>query len=179
MVTHTVMRSDSKILEEVEGLKSVAIVGCPYCASFSIAYEKDVPVQKLTIDEKTGRPTKLPVAMMNEANRLKAILESRGVGVCVELWPPLCCMTLDNELQAGGPQWADPELANRCVGAEAVIALCCSGGVIGLKMRLGDGSKVIPGMKTVGISLLYFSLDRDSNLVHIDMEKSTIIRMVP
>jgi len=44
---------------------------------------------------------------------------------------------------------------------------------------LGDGSKVIPGMRTVGISLLYFSLDRDSNLVHIDMEKSTIIRMVP
>ncbi len=170
------MRPDSSILGETEGFESVAIVGCTYCANYSIAYEKDEPVQKIIVDEETGSTSKPPLAMINEANRLKGILEGRGVSVGVEIWPPLCTMTRDSEVQMGGPQWTDPELVNRCSGAEAIIALCCVGGVVGLKKRFGEGVKVIPGMRTEGISLLSFSLDDETNLVRIDKEKSTIIR---
>lgn len=176
MVTHAVMRSDTSILGETKGLNSVVIVGCPYCANFSIAYEKDEPVQKLVIDEKTGGSSKLPLAMMNETNRLKGILEGKGMSVGVEMWPPLCIKTSDSEIQMGGPQWTDPELVSRCSGAEAIVALCCAGGVIGLKERFGKDLKVIPGMKTEGISLLHFSLDKATKLVHIDRGKSTVIR---
>ena len=176
MVTHAVMRSDTSILGETQGFKSLVIVGCPYCANFSIAYEKDEPVQKLVIDEKTGGSTKLPLAIMNESNRLKGILEGKGMSVGVEMWPPLCMKTSDSEIQMGGPQWTDHELVNRCSGAEAIVALCCAGGVIGLKERFGEDLKVIPGMKTEGISLLHFSLDKATKLVHIDRGKSTVIR---
>lgn len=176
MPTHVVMRPDSSILGETQGIQSLVIVGCPYCANFSMAYEKDEPVQKLIVDEKTGGSTKLPLAIMNESNRLKGIFEGRGVGVKVEMWPPLCTKTPDSEIQMGGPQWTDPELVNRCSGAEAIVALCCAGGVIGLKERFGKSFKVVPGMKTEGISLMHFSLDKATNLVHIDRVKSKVIR---
>ena len=176
MVVHTVMRSDSSILREIEGLEYVVIVGCPYCANYSLAYEEDKPVQKLVVDEKTGNTSKLPLAMRNETIRLKGILEGKGLRVGVEIWPPLCTSTPDGELQMGGPQWIDPELANRCSGAEAIVALCCACGVLGLKSRFGKDFNVISGMKTEGISHLYFSLDKETNLVNIDKEKSTIVR---
>ena len=72
--TYIVMRPDYSILGETEGLKSLAIVGCPACANYCLAYEKDEPVQKLITDE-TGSSSRLPVALMKEMNRLKGLLE--------------------------------------------------------------------------------------------------------
>lgn len=178
MVVHVVLVPDSKILEEVAGFKSVVILGCAYCASASIAYEKNVPAYMMSVDKSTGRTTLLPIAMMEEANRLKNLLESKGINVKVEVWPPLCALTHDKELPTamGGRQWADPELANRCADAEAVIALCCVGGMLGVKKRLGKAAKIIRGMKTVGLSQFYFTPDEAKEFVYVDKSKSTIIR---
>ena len=170
------MRSDSSILKEIEGLESVYIVGCPACANFSIAYEKDKPAQKLTVDKETGRTSLSPLAVTAETNRLKKIFEDKGMKVGTEIWPVICASTSDGEIQYGGPQWVDPALVNRCSGAEVIVALCCVGGVVGLKKRFGEDCKVIPGMKTEGISYLYTALDKETNLVHIDKARSTIIR---
>ena len=170
------MRPDSSILGDTQGFKSLVIVGCPACANYSLAYEKDEPVQKLLIDEKTGNSSKLHFALMNEINRLKGLFEGVGVSVGVEIWPPVCTSTMNRELQMGGPQWTDPELVSRCSEVEVVVALCCAGGVLGLKHRFGKDVKVISGMKTEGISHLHFSLDKETNLAYIDKEKSTIIR---
>ena len=178
MVVHTVLVPDSKIIEEVAGFKSVAIVGCAACANFSIAYEKNVPAYMMSVDKTTGRTTFLPIAMMEETNRLKNLLESKGINVRVEVWPSLCTLTHDKELPTAmsGRQWADPELANRCADVEAVIALCCVGGMLGVKKRLGNAVKIIRGMKTVGLSQFYFTLDEAKEFVHIDKDRSTIIR---
>ena len=177
MVVHVVLVPDSKILQEVAGFKSVVILGCTYCANSSIAYEKNVPAYTMSVDKTTGRTTLLPIAMMEETNRLKNLLESKGITVRVEMWPPLCALTHEKELPTamGGRQWADPELANRCVDAEAVIALCCVGGMLGVKKRLGKDVKIIRGMKTVGLSQFYFTLDEAKEFVHVDKDKSTII----
>jgi len=85
MVVHTVLIPDSKILEEVAGFKSVAIVGCTYCANMSIAYEKNMPAYMVSVDKTTGRTTLLPTAMMEETNRLKNLLEGKGINVRVEI----------------------------------------------------------------------------------------------
>lgn len=178
MVVHTVLVPDSKIIEEAAGFKSVAIVGCTYCTNISIAYEKNLPAYMMSVDKHTGRTTLLPMAMMEETNRLKNLLENKGINVRVEMWSPLCSLTHDKELPTamGGRQWADPELANRCADAEAVIALCCVGGMLGMKKRLGKAAKIIRGMKTVGLSQFYFTLDEAKEFVHIDKDRSTIIR---
>jgi len=170
------MRPDSSILGEAKGVESLVIVGCPYCANYSIAYEKDEPVQKLVIDGETGSVSRLPLAVINEANRLKGVLEDRGMSIGVEIWPALCYMTSDSEVYVRGPKWTAPELVHRCEGAEAIVALCCAGGVAGLKQCFGGGVKVIPAMKTEGIAFMSYSLDKETNLIHIDKEKSTIIR---
>jgi hypothetical protein len=178
MVVHTVLVPDSKIIEEVAGFKSIAVVGCSYCANASIAYERNVPSHMMLVDKATGRTTLLPVAMMEETNRLKNLLESRGLTVKVEIWPTLCALTDERELPTamGGRQWADPELANRCADAEAVIALCCVGGMLGIKKRLGKAVKIIRGMKTAGLSQFYFTFDETKEFIRIDRDKSTIIR---
>ncbi len=177
MVVHVVLVSDSKIIEEVAGFKSVAIVGCTYCANSSIAYEKNVPAYMMSVDKTTGRTTLLPIALMEETNRLKNLLESKGINAKVEMWSPLCALTHDKGLPTamGGRQWADPELANRCADAEAVIALCCVGGMLGVKKRLGKATRIIRGMKTVGLSQFYFTLDEAREFVHVDKDRSTII----
>lgn len=173
-----VLVPDSKILEQVAGFKSVVILGCTYCANASIAYEKNVPMSMALVDKNTGRTTWLPIALMGEANRLKNLLESKGINVKVEMWPPLCALTHDRELPSamGGRRWADPELADRCAHAEAVVALCCAGGALGVKKRVGKAIKVIPGMRTIGLSQFYFTLDEAKEFVHVDKNKSTIIR---
>jgi len=178
MVVHTVLVPDSKIIEQVAGFKSVAIVGCTACANMSIAYEKNMPAYMVSVDKTTGSTTLLPTAMMEETNRLKNLLESKGINVKVEMWPPLCVLTHDKELPTGigGDQWADPELANRCADGEAVIALCCVGGMLGMKKRLGKAAKIVQGMKTVGLSQFYFTLDEAKEFVHVDKDRSTIIR---
>ena len=178
MVVHVVLVPDSKIIEEVAGFKSVAVVGCSACANNSIAYEKTLPAYVMSVDKTTRRTRLLPMAMMEETNRLKNLLESQGITVRVEIWPPLCLLTYEKGLPTamGGRQWADPELANRCADAEAVIALCCVGGMLGVKKRLGKAAKIIRGMKTVGLSQFYFTLDEAKEFVHVDKDRSTIIR---
>jgi hypothetical protein len=179
MVVYAVLVPDSKIIEEVAGFKSVAIVGCTYCANMSIAYEKNIPAYMMSVDKTTGGTTLLPTAMMEETNRLKNLLEGKEINVKVEIWgTPLCTLTHDKELPTGigGGEWADPELANRCADADAVIALCCVAGMLGMKKRLGKAAKIVRGMKTVGFSEFYFTLDEVKKFIHADKHRSTVIR---
>jgi hypothetical protein len=61
---------------------------------------------------------------------------------------------------------------------DAVLALCCSVGTLGLKRRLGDSMRVVPGMKTLGFSQFSFIFDESKELVYADRENSTIIPSV-
>jgi len=170
MSVYSVVLSDSKILDRVTGIESVVVVGCAFCANFSIAYDKGIPLSRVLVDENTGRTVRAPVAIMEESNRLKALFESNGINVRGEVLLVPCIVP--PEMQP-----ADLELAEHCTDADAVVTLCCSGGTLGIKTRLGKTVKIIPGMRTVGVSLSYTVFDEAKEYVYMDKSRSKIIRM--
>lgn len=170
MVVYSVLLPDSKILDRVAGFKSVVILGCTLCANANIAHAKNLPMSRVVVDKDTGNTLQLPVAIVEEANRLKDLLESNGVLVRIEMWVALCILPTDNMQQA------ELDLISRCAEAQAVIALACPVGAIGVKRRLGRGVKVISSMKTVGLSLDYTIFDETREFIYIDKKKSRTIR---
>ncbi len=171
MGAYVVIFSDSKIFKRVAGFKSVVVLGCPGCANASIAYDKGIPLSRILVDKNTGETVEEPVAVMEEANRLKALLESKGINARVEMWPDgPCALSADSD-----PAYL--ELADRCTDAEGVVTLCCVGGTLGVKRYLGKTAKIISGMRTVGVFQLYTILDEAKEFVCIDKDKSRMIRM--
>lgn len=169
---------DSKIIKAAEDFSSVAIVGCSGCANFSIAYEKDQPHSQITTDETTGKPRRLPYAILEQTGRLKKLLEDRGAIVTTEIIMGLCLATDDDEISTlyGNPSWADQGFKESCANAEAFITLCCSGGVFGLKQRLGEDIRIVPGMRDAGTFQSFLALDEKKEFVLIDRDRSTVIQ---
>ena len=169
---------DTNIIKAAEDFTSIAIVGCSGCANYSIAYEKDQPVYKISTDEKTGETRRLPYALLEHAGHLKKLLAEKGVNVSTEIIFGLCAATDDGELSElmGNPSWADLGFIERCANAEAFISLCCSGGVYGLRQRLGKDIKIIPGMRQAGTYQLFMVLDEKKEFVLIDRDRSAVIQ---
>ena len=170
MGVYSVMVADSKIAKGVAGCKSVIIVGCSACANDSLPFDKDYPLAKIVVDKDTGKTLESPVSTLAEANRLKKLLESHGISVEIETWFGLCLLAYDIEKDM-------MELVNRCARAEAVITLCCAGGTLGLKRLLPQGTKIVPGMKTVGVFQICKVLDKAGEFVRLDKDRSTAIPM--
>jgi len=177
MVVFSRLIPDSNIIKAAEDLTSVAIVGCPACANSSIAYEKDHPVYRITTDETTGKTRRLPYALLEHSGRLKELLEEKGVNVTTEMLL-MCFATDDVELSnlMGNPSWADLGFNERSAHVTAFITLCCSGGVFGLKQRLGEDIKIIPGMREAGTCQLFLAMDDTKEFVLIDRDRSTVIQ---
>lgn len=170
MGVYSVLLPDSKILGRVSSFKSVVILGCTACANSSIAYDKDLPLARLAVDKTTEKTTSKPVAILEESDRLKALLEKKGIDTSVEMLPGPCVLSAERES-------ADAELVDRCAGAEAVLTLCCGGGTLGIDRRLAKRAQVISGMKTVGSSLSYTVVDKAKGLIYMDRERSKMIRV--
>ncbi len=168
---------DSKVIKAAEDFKSVAIAGCSGCANISMAYEKDQPISRITIDETTGKPKRLPYALLEQIGHLKKLLEEKGVNVATETFMGMCMDTDDSEYvkMFEAPSWTDG-LEERCANVEAFITLCCSGGVFCMKQKLGKDTKIIPGMRDAGTWQVLSVLDEKKEFVLIDRDKSTVIQ---
>ncbi len=110
-----------------------------------------------------------PVAVLEEANRIKTLLADTVEDISVDIIPGFCIMS---DGRAPGPLGNVKTYA----GADALVALCCVGGIAGLKMRFGDSMKIIPAMRTEGIIVAYMVNDQENGITRIDKEKSKIIR---
>ena len=167
---------DSTLLKSVEEYDSLTIVLCPMCGNLSVGYHKDLPIYQKVLDESTGETKYERVAIFDEANRIKKLLQDTGKQVKMEIYGGPCMTALDAELPGnvnGGD--SDAKLVEGCTGSDAVLALCCSVGAIGLRHRLGEEYRIVPGMKTLGISHFSFKFDETRTLVYADKENSTII----
>jgi hypothetical protein len=107
---------DSQVIKSAEDFSSVAIVGCSGCANFSIAYEKDQPLSQISTDETTGKPKRLPYALLKQTGYLKKLLEDKGVKVITGIIMEPGRATDDGELIElyGNPDWAEPGFNERC-----------------------------------------------------------------
>ncbi len=74
------------------------------------------------------------------------------------------------------PSWADQGFKERCANAEAFITLCCSGGVFGLRQRLGADIRIVPGMRDAGTFQSFLVFDEKKEFVLIDRDRSTVIQ---
>ncbi len=171
---------DSALIKSVENYNSIAIIVCPVCGNLSIGYQKNIPAFRKTIDETTGETIYERSAITGESNRIKGLLEAQGKQVKIGTYGAPCIRAMEPDLpeDVNGGGDADMRLADQCEGKDAVLALCCSVGTLGLKRRLGDSMRIVPGMKTLGISQFSFIFDESKELVYADRENSTIIPSV-
>jgi hypothetical protein len=168
---------DSKVIKDAEDYTSIAIAGCSACANVSMAYVKDQPISRITIDETTGKPKRSPYALHEQIGHLKKLLEEKGVNVTTETIMGMCVDNDDSEYAKlfEAPSWT-ASFKERCANVEAFITLCCSSGVFCLKQRFGKDTKIIPGMRDAGTFQVLSMLDEKKEFVLIDREKSTVIQ---
>jgi hypothetical protein len=168
---------EKTLLEKVQGYKSLLIVGCRTCANLSVAYEGDLPAYRKTIDPKTDEAQYEPVAIIEEAHRLKSLFESHGFTIDFELFRPPCLQSYDMSIpdNLGGGENASPDFAERYTKYDVVISLACASGTLGLRKRLGKNVKVIPGMVTRGMGQFDFKFDDTKEYVYVDKQATTII----
>jgi hypothetical protein len=167
---------DSTIMKNAESYDSMTLVVCPVCANTSVGYQKNLPVLKKSVDETTGETTYIRTAITGEAHRIKELLDEKDKDVKIEMYGAPCAMAMDKELPRnlnGGD--ADTKLVEQCADTDAVLALCCSVGVLGLKRRLGGSTRIVPCMKTRGFSQFSFKFDDNKELVYVDRESSTVL----
>lgn len=155
---------DAKLLEEVRDSSSVAIIGCINCANMSIAYSKNIsPIGKSSMFGTKYTPH----AVIQEANRIKELLERKGKSAVVKIFSrtvsPPCGM---HEKERG-------MIAETCRNTDTAITLCCDAGWEGIKSALPQTFKTIPGMEAVGIFNAYLNTDGGNDL--LDKEKTKII----
>lgn len=180
MPVYVELVSNSKILNSVAGSKSVVILACTGCANPSIAYQKDLPCEKMVVKERmdTRAPAhakRLPFAVVKEATRIRNLLESKGTKTKVVLWEWPCSMSSEAVAQLTDSSFSDEELVRMCTNADAIITLTCIEGTLGVRKTLGKSSKIVPGMKTVGRAFFYITLDESKQFTVIDRGKSLIV----
>lgn len=165
MSVYSEMLPDDKIFKSLGNFKRIVIIGCDGCGNDSLAFNKNLS-QKALFDSHQGQYRAVPDAILEEANRLKAKLICAATDIRIIIAKSLC----------SNPTGDQPaEWIKLCHETEAVLCLCCSAGILGIKQSLGKTAKVIPGMKTVGVLYLYRIYDPVKGLICIDKNRSVVI----
>lgn len=161
MGVYSIMLPDDRLIKATRGFSRIVILGCEGCANESLAYEKNVP-QKAMFDwhQKQYRPAS--EAIIEEANHIKEVLKNTSKDIQVVSGMGLCSRSTSDK---------PDEWIKVCSETQAVIALSCIAGILGIKQSLGKNIKVIPGMKTIGVLYSYREFDPVKGLIYINKEK--------
>ena len=170
MGLYSTIDPNDKILQKIKDFKSVAIFGCEGCANDSIAFQKGYPLAEITQDENTGQEKYVPFALKKETGRLKKLLKSKNISTEIEIMFALC------DMSPGRKSYIDNVIKNR-PDLEAIITLCCPGGIISLKKVVPHFVKIIPAMKTQGMFHTYRVPDESGKFIKMDMEKTSYIKI--
>jgi hypothetical protein len=169
--------SDNELLEAIKPYNSATIVYCVTCTNISVAYQKNLPIYEVKGDEQTGAPTIVRRGIVDESIRIKEFLDSNGIKSSTFEYNIPCLVALDNRIpNALNGAGKDTMLLGASSESEAVLALCCSVGILGLKRRITDGKPIVAGMKTHGISSLDIKMNDTGNLIYADENSAKIIQ---
>ena len=165
MGSYSELASDTFLLNQVGDAKSVAILGCAFCANQSIAYAKDISVIGKS---SLGGLRFSSYATAQEANRIKDLLEKNGKTAKIKFFSlptsPYCQLNQNDR----------KKVVKACENCEAAIALSCIAGYGGIRNALPQSFKVIPGMATVGTIASYLTVENGKVL--LDKTKTKVIR---
>jgi hypothetical protein len=170
MGVYSKLDSDDKIIQKIKDYKSIVIFGCEGCANDSIAFQKGYPLAEIIRDENTGQEKYMPFALKKETSRLKELLKSKNINTEIEIMFALC------DMSPGRASYIDNLLKNFS-NLEAVITMCCPGGIISLKKVVPNSIKIIPVMKTQGMFHTYRVTDESGKFIKMDMEKTSYIKI--
>lgn len=166
MPVYSEVIDDAEIVKIVNTneFKNVLIIGCSGCMNESLAIKNKVPLNIV----KNGQ--RVSYAISAELTRLSHLLKSCGCTVYCQCVPEgsnaLCMIDRSRELYN----------YNECKASiEAVFALCCPGGIIGLKFE-NTAIPVIPLTRTKGV-LGYFSETSHNGTRTIVFDGSKIIKI--
>ena len=109
-----------------------------------------------------------PYAVTQEANRIKELLEKRGISANVKTF------TLPSWALCWLNQKSRSKIAKACENSDAVVAMCCNAGRWGIESALPESVKVIAGVATVGMISAYLSVENGK--VVLDKDKTKIVR---
>jgi hypothetical protein len=166
MVVYSELISKEAILQGVGNNKKVTIIACPHCANVSVAYAKNIPYAKSRVGGILGMITSKPIAIIQEANGIKDLLQNKGVNVEIKilgkLLPPCGMKEKDHR-----------KIVELCKDSDCIIALSCISGCLGMKNALPKTCKIFPAMNTVGWMETYSKVEKGNHI--IDKAKSRII----
>jgi hypothetical protein len=166
VVVYSELIPQEAILQGVGNAKKVTIIACPHCANVSIAYAKNIPYAKSKFSGLLGMITSKPTAIIQEANSIKNLLQSKGINTEIKilgkLMPP--CGMNEKDYQ---------KIAELGGDSDCVIALSCISGCLGMKNALPKTCKVFPAMNTVGWMETCTRIENGSRI--IDKQRSRII----
>lgn len=144
---------DEQLLAMSTGFESIVIVACGACPNESLAYARGIPLAGATITEE-GQSKSVPCAITQEAGRLAELFRSRGFAVRIRvLAEEFLCLLSDTKCDY---------LREKIPSSEAILALCCSAGVQGLKAITRTSMPLLLGM--VPRALFFYQYRIDPNL---------------
>lgn len=152
------------IASRLEGASRVMVLTCPYCASLSLAYSRDIPVYTL------NRHFTWSNGIAEEARLLAEVLESEGktvevFGQSFLASSPFCTLGHIRKWQ----------LRRKCRGFDAVVVLACVGGLVGVSQTLKGTAKIVHGMRSLGCGTFNLRLQRPFGIV-VDRETARVSR---
>jgi hypothetical protein len=166
VVVYSELIPKEAILQGVGNTKKVTIIACPHCANVCIAYAKNIPYSKSRGGGILGMITSKPIAIIQEANNIKALLENNGITAKItilgKLLPP-CGMT----------EKGYRKIAELCKDSDCVVALSCISGCLGMKNALPKTCRIFPAMNTVGWLETCSKIEKGYHI--IDKQKSRVI----
>jgi hypothetical protein len=175
MPTFSLPIPESSIIKALEGANKVKIMGCGFCDNWSLAYQQNQPAKEI---KKEGDKTiTTPYALTQHTSNLKQRLKEKDIDSEIEVVPMLCTYTEDpasSNFYRNAP-WTQKNFMDRCKDFDAVLCLGCNAAFIGLRKRLDDSVKIVPGMKTVGSLQIQVYLDETGRYELLNKEGSTSI----
>lgn len=175
MPTYSIPLPEASILKALEGVNNVRIMGCGFCDNWSLAYQQNQPIREI---KKEGDKTiTTPYALTKYTDHLKKLLKEKNIESDVEIIQMLCTYTEDQATSKfyNNAPWTQSGFVDRCKNSDAVLCLGCSAAYIGLRRRLGDSVKIVPGMRTVGVLQIQTYFDDTGRFEKMNMEGSTAI----
>lgn len=161
--------ADEFLLSNLEGIRSVMMIGCPGCANTCV-YLRDAASGSAMLElSLTGFKA---VPMRSELNRLQGLFSANNVRA--DAWMgtyPTGILCTPDKRGCG-------KIIRKCRDYDTVVTVCCDGGTRSLE-RILIGKRIIPAMQARGLITALLRIRRVFTAISIDKSSAEIVKITP